>query len=318
MSRTLLAAVGAALVTAAPAGAALPVYASSSLGEGIPLKVYATVMPTVHLFGDAVTARLAIIADTKLVDTSRLRVRTDFKPYRPVRAPVVARVAIGRFAQVTWTWTLRCLTTLCVPEVPPSDRYRVFRFQTIHVTYLSKSGQSAYGIDATWPKIEVVSQVSPGVAAFLAKTDRLKWRFELAPVAAPAYRLSPRLVYRLALAAAALLFLVAAALMWRWLRTMMPARITVDAPDTGTTLERALAVVAWAHARGEETLERKALERVAGELRLEEALPKVDELSRTARELAWSQRTPEDEEVATFSERARETSRAPEPEETVE
>ncbi|HVA32489.1 MAG TPA: hypothetical protein VMU58_14600 [Gaiellaceae bacterium] len=318
MRRTLLAALGAALATAAPAGAALPVYSGSSIGEGLPLKVYATVTPTVHLFGDAVTARLAVVADTKLVDPSRLRVQTGFTPYRSVRSPVVGRVAIGRFTQVTWTWTLRCMTTPCVPEVPPSDRYRVFRFQTIHITYLSKNGQSAYGIDATWPKVEVLSQVSPGVMAFLEKTNHLNWRFDLAPVAAPAYRVSPRLVYRLALAAALLLFLAAAALAWRWFRTVRPARVPTAGPDTGTTLERALALLAWAHARGDETLERKALERVAGELPLDDPRPKVDELSRTARELAWSQRTPEDEEVATLSERARETSRAPEPEETAE
>ena len=81
---------------------------------------------------------------------------------------------------------------------------------------------------------------------------------------------------------------------------------------TGTPLERALALLAWAHARGDETLQRKALERVAGELHVETPVPEVDELSRTARELAWSARTPEDDEVETFSERARGTRHATE------
>lgn len=313
MKRATLAALAAALAAAAPAAATLPVYSSgSSIGEGVPLKAYATVTPTVHLFGDLVTARLAIVADTKLIDPARLRVSTDFKPYRTVRHPVVDRLAIGRFAQVTWTWMLRCLTTPCVPVVPPSDRYHVFRFQTIHISYLSANGQRAYGIDATWPKIEVLSQVSPGVAAFLQKTNHLSWRFKLAPVAAPTYRISPSLLYRLALGAALALFLLAAALAWRWFRIVVrPRRISADGSVTGTPLERALAVLAWAHARGDETLQRKALERVAGELQVDAPLPEVDELSRTARELAWSQRTPADEEVETFSERARDTSRTP-------
>jgi hypothetical protein len=319
VKRATLAALGAALAAAGPAAATLPVYSSgSSVGEGVPLKAYATVTPTVHLFGDVVTARLAVVADTKFVDPARLRVSTDFKPYRIVRHLVVARLQIGRFAQVTWTWMLRCLTTPCVPELPPSDSYHVFRFQTIHISYLSVSGQRAYGIDATWPKVEVLSQVSPGVAAFLRKTNHLNWRFELAPVAAPTYRMSPSLLYRLALGVAAAFFLLAAGLAWRWFRTVRPRRIPADGAVTGTPLERALAVLAWAHARGDETLQRKALERVAGELRVEVPQPDVDELSRTARELAWSARTPEDEEVETFSERARGTSRTPETEETAE
>jgi hypothetical protein len=315
MKRALLAAFAAALVTAAPAATTIPIYSSgSSLGEGVPLKVYATVTPAVHLFGDVVTARLAIVADTKLVDPARLRVLTDFKPYRIVRDPLVVRLAIGRFAQVTWTWTLRCLTTPCVPEVPPSDTYHVFRFQTIHITYLSVNGRRAYGLDATWPKVEVLSQVSPGVAAFLRKTSHLNWRFALAPVAAPTYRMSPSLLYRLALGGAGALFLLAAALGWRWFRVVRPRRVSADGTVTGTPLERALAVLAWAHARGDETLQRKALERVAGELHVDAPVPGDDDLSRTARELAWSARTPEDEEVETFSERARETGRAPETE----
>lgn len=310
MTRTLLAAFAAALALAAPAAATLPISPNgSSLGEGIPLKAYTTITPTVHLFGDVVTARLAIVADTKLVDPTRLRVATDFAPYKQLRRPTVVTIQIGRFAQVTWTWLLRCLTTPCVPIVPPSDHFHVFRFPPAHITYLSAAGRTAYGIDATWPRVEAMSQVSPGVAAFLEQTHHLNWRFQLAPVAAPTYRLSPTLLYRLALGGAALLLLLATALGWRWYRVLRPARVSADGGPTGTPLERALALLAWAHARGDETLQRKALERVAGELPVETPLPEVDELSRTARELAWSSRTPEDDEVETFSERARVTGR---------
>ena len=40
----------------------------SSVGEGVPLKAYATISPTVHLFGDELTAKIAVVADTKWVD----------------------------------------------------------------------------------------------------------------------------------------------------------------------------------------------------------------------------------------------------------
>ncbi len=91
-----------------------------------------------------------------------------------------------------------------------------------------------------------------------------------------------------------------------------PARPEADGGPSGTPLERALAVLAWAHARGDETLERKALERVAGELDDETPEPEIDELSRAARELAWSSRTPDDEDVEALSERV--SGRQPEPE----
>jgi hypothetical protein len=311
--RMALLAVAAALVVVASATAGLPFLpAGSSVGEGTPFKAYATISPPVHLFGDAVTARLAVVADTKWIDPARLHVSTSFRPYR-ASEPIVLRLSAGRFEQVTWTWTLRCLTHQCVPQLPPSDKFHVFHFRQIHIDYFGAHGKRRYGITTSWPPVEVLSQVSPGVAAFLQKTNHLNWRVHLTPVAAPTYRVSPRLVFWLALGAAAVLLLAAALLAKRWYRTVHPAPLPVATlGPSASTLERALAVLTWAHARGDETLERKALERVADELVVEH--PEVDELSRAARELAWSPHVPEDEEVETFAERARETGH-PEPEE---
>ena len=318
MKRALLIALAAVALLAAAtiphrAAAALPNYPSgTSVGEGRPLKAYATLTPQVHLFGDVVTARLAVVADTKWIDPERLRVTTGFEPYRAVRTPQRTSYSIGRFEQVTWTWTLRCITTKCVPRVPPSERFHVFRFQTIHIQYVDARGKTAYGIDATWPRVEVQSQVSPGVTAFLQRTNHLNWRFHITPVAAPTYRVSPTVLFWVAFGAGIAMLLAAAAFGWRWYRLIRPRKLYGPADATGSTLERALAVLAWAHARGDETLERKALERVAGELAVETPLQETDDLSRTARELAWSSRTPEDDEVETFSERARGTGRATE------
>ncbi|HEX7582821.1 MAG TPA: hypothetical protein VF321_07010, partial [Gaiellaceae bacterium] len=159
---------------AAPAGAVVPIVPSgTSLGEGVPLKAYATMSPTVHLFGDTVTASVAVVADTRWVDPARLHVTTGFRPYIAVQHPTVRRLRVGRFAQVTWTWTLRCLSSPCVPKV----RFRVFRFAPIDITYLASSGATKYTVVTTWPKVEALSQVSPGVAAFLHRTKHLNWRF---------------------------------------------------------------------------------------------------------------------------------------------
>jgi hypothetical protein len=303
VTRALLVA-AVALALAAPAAARLPVFENGSVvGEGVPLKAYATVTPTVHLFGDKVTARLAVVADTKWIEPSRLRVHTSFEPYRPLRKATITRVQVGRFAQVTWTWTLQCLTTPCAPRIPPSERYHDFRFKTVYIDYLAEDGKRAYGVTATWPKVEVQTQVSPGVRQYMAQTNRFKWLFHTTPVAAPAYRVSPSVLFWVALGLAGALGLAALGLAWRWYRAVRPRAVTAIAvAPPATALERALQLLAWAHASGNETLERKTLERVAAELDVED----VDELSRAARELAWSQRVPQDEDVETLAERARE------------
>jgi hypothetical protein len=301
--RALLAA-AAALVLAAPAAAALPVFETgSAIGEGVPLKAYATINPAVHLFGDSITAKIAIVADTKLVDPARLQVSAGFAPYELAKAPTIVRQQSGRFAQVTWTWTLRCLAVQCVPRTPPSDKFHVFRFPRAHITYLQINGKPAYGIDAAWPPVEVLSQVSPGVEAVLLKTRQLNWRLGLMPVAAPTYRVSPGLLLWLAIGVAGVFGLAALWLAWRWYLVVRPRREAALASDPATVLDRALAVLRYAHEHGDETLQRKAFERVAGELGVERA----DELTLIARELAWSQRTPEDEEVEEFAEQARGT-----------
>jgi hypothetical protein len=304
LTRALAAAAVLALVVTAPAAARLPVINSgTSLGEGQPLKAYATISPTVHLFGDPITAKIAIVADTKWVDAARLQVTSDFAPYESTRAPNILRLHIGRFAQVTWTWTLRCVTSPCVPRAPPSDGAHVFRFHPAHISYLRLNGKPAYSISASWPPVEVVSQVSPGVVAFLQKTNRLNWRIGLTPVAAPTYRLSPGVLFWIVIVIAGGFGLLALWLAWRWYLVVRPRRANDLPTDPGTTLERALAVLRYAHEHGDETLQRKAFERVAGELGVERA----DELTLIARELAWSQRTPEDDEVEEFAEQARGT-----------
>jgi hypothetical protein len=286
----------------------MPFHPSGSVvGEGQPLKAYASIVPTVHLFGDTLLAKLAVVADTRWVDPARLRVRAEFAPYTITGAPTMLRLHVGRFEQMTWTWKLRCLTATCVPVVPPSEKFHVFRFPNAHVDYMTVGGKRAYGIAAAWPSVEVLSQVSPSVASALINTRRYNWQYSLAPVAAPTFRISPGLLSWLALGLAGLLALGALLSAGRWYRVLRP-RVAAAAAQEGSALDRALALLAWAHAHGDETLQRKAFERVASELGV---VPEVDELSQAAHELAWSPRVPEDEEVETFAEQAREQGKKP-------
>jgi hypothetical protein len=319
--RFLVALLAAALAAAPAAGAAkkppkvgiapanqhpgLPYYPSGSVvGAGLPLKAFASIAPAVHLFGDTIQARVAVLLDSRLVDPSLVRVHGGFLPYEPVAAPTFARVRVGRLTQLTWTWSLRCLDVKCVP-IQPSDKYHVFRFHPVHVDVVRPDGRLNYGITAGWPPIEVQSQISPAVLRTLALYNRLDWRYRLTPVATPTYARSPTLLFWLALSLAALLLTGAAGAVVRWYLMVSPRRATV-AVRPGTPLERALALIAWAHARGDETLQRKAFERAADELVVLPA-ETVGELSRTARELAWSARLPEDDEIESFAQQALET-----------
>ena len=308
MKRALLIAF-ATLATAAPAAAfstipAPPNFPSgSSVGEGVPLKAYATVTPQVQLFGAPVIATLAVVADTKWVDPARLQITSSFVPYKPVDAPTVTRLQVGRFAQITWKWTLRCLTSPCVPRVPPSDRVHVFSFHQAHIRYLGTNGKPEYEINTNWPVLEVYSQLNVATVDEVLGSGKLRWLFHLTPVASPTYAHSPVFLFWLAFGLGLGLFVLAGFFGWRLYLAVRPQPIAAPAAEKGTPLERALAVLAYAHERGDETLQRKAFERVADEL----GFDTEDELTRTARELAWSQRTPEDDEIEVFSEQARET-----------
>ena len=320
--RAVLAAVGAALVLTGGASAAngspqnlppafqvhpgMPFHSSGSVvGEGQPLKAYASIQPTVHLFGDTLSARLAVVADTRWVDPKLLRVHAGFAPYTVASGPTVLHLHVGRFEQLTWTWKLRCITATCVPIFPPSETLHVFHFPSAHVVYMRPNGKRDFSIGATWPAVEVLSQISPGVESALLNARKYDWQYRLAPVAAPTFRASPSLLFWLALGLAGLAGLGALAAAAGWYRVLRP-RAARPEELAGSTLDRALALLAWAHSHGDETLQRKAFERVASELGV---VPAVDELSQAAHELAWSPRVPEDEEVEAFTEQAREQGR---------
>ena len=308
----LLAFVAGALLAAVPAAAVNPGQTpgvttpgglpfektGSSVGEGHPFKAYASMSPTVHLFGDVLTAKLAVVADTKWIDPLRLRVATKFAPYAPVLAPQVLRLEYGRFEQITYTWKLRCLESPCVP-VTPNTKFHVFHFPPAHVSYLKPDGSRAYGISAYWPPVEVISQISPGVERLLLLTKHINWRTSLSPIAQPTYRVSPSLAFWIAIALAVLAAAGALLLGGRWYLAIRPRRLSFESLP-GTPLERALAVLRYAHETGDETLQRKAFERVADELGVQRA----GELRDVARELAWSSRTPADEEVERFAAQA--------------
>lgn len=292
----------AGLAAASAAAGNNPAHAPGSvIGDGKPLKAYGRIKPTVHLFGDTIHARLTVLADSRYVNPAQLRVHATFAPYTPATAPRLVTERAGRFERMTWTWSLHCLNAKCVPVGLPSISSHTFSFPPAQIRYLYPNGKFAYGLITSWPHVEVFSHLSPSVAGALLKTKSLDWQYSIAPVAPPTYRVSPTLLFWLAVAAAAVLLLGAITFATRWYLVVRPRGAK---RFQGTPLERALALVAWAHAHGNETLERKAFERVADEI---DASSPRDGLSAAAHEFAWQARLPDDDEVQAFTERARET-----------
>lgn len=312
--RRVAAAVAVACLTALAAATAAaadvpPVQGGSVLGKNLPMKVYASVDPGVHTFGDPITAQVAVVADRKAVAPANVHVVTHFHPYEAAGPPTVVRKSNGRLLQLTWTWKLRCLTIECLPVMKHSDLAHIFQFSPAHVEYLSPQGKVRYSIDARFAAIAVLSELSPGEVTALEHRN-IFWYYQsnVTPIPAPHYRVSPDHAFWAAVALAILLGAAGIALVVRWALPYIPARAK-QAPAQSTSLERALTLFFWAREHDDETLERKALERVADELPFD-----VHDLSETARALAWSPETPEEEDVQEISERAGVSRRNGEPE----
>ena len=298
MKPMLVLAALAALAAAAPAAADVPpVHGGSAIGGNLPLKVYASVDPPVHLFGNSITAKVAVVADRTWVAPANVRVAPNFAPYEPTGPPTETRVYNGRLLQLTWSWTLNCLTAECLPETKTSGVSSIFRFAPVRVRYLSPAGTVRYALIAHFQPVIVYSQLSPNIVRAL-QGHEIAWQDPLTPVPSPHYRISPDLAFWLAVALAIALGTAGLGIATRWALQFRPQATARATPPT-SSLERALTLFFWARANDDETLQRKALERVADELPFD-----VHDLSETAHALAWSPEMPDEDDVQEISERA--------------
>ena len=273
----------------------------SSVGEGVPLKAYATITPTVHLFGDELTAKIAIVADTKWVDPARLRVRPNFAPYTLPRKPSVLRLGVGRFSQVTWTWTLRCITLPCVPRLPPSDKFHVFRFHPTRIDYVS-SRASRLRHRRELPAGRGALAGEPGRRRVpAARRIALNWRFQLTPSRRRRTASRPRSSSG-----------SPSALARRFAARRAPGSPSAGTSSSGRGARRRASTRARrssARSRCCATRTRPATRRCSA--RRSSASPASsassapDELSRIARELAWSSGRRTTRRSRTFAEQAR-------------
>jgi hypothetical protein len=285
----VLLAAGAVLVALVAALIAWQVWDSSDgpVLEQEPVAASALLLPEQHLFADAVRARLELVIDRKRVDPDTVEVGANFEPYRNLRPPHRTSDDSGPLTRIRYDYVLACLRAACLPK----GNGRV----ELPGTALQFRVNGTPGLQTAtveWPPIRSAGRIDP------SQLEQAALRAELRNLPPPSYRVSPLGVQMIALLLAVLCFAGAAILALRFLPLdRIAARLGRDTGDQRSSLERALALVHESTDGGQPEDGRRALERLAHELR---DVPNP-ELAGTASQLAWSEPPPKESGVAPLS-----------------
>jgi hypothetical protein len=258
-----------------------------------PVEAEGRLVRPVHLFGDAITARLDILVDRERVDSETVGVETAFAPYAFVEPPRITRREAGAVTLLRYTAKLRCLTASCAPQ----GRSARFFFEPAVVTYGLSGGENAgaRSLEVGWPVAEVRSRLSRAEREGVVPPDTPIWSADASSPPAVSYRVRPGLAAVLLIAAAAVLLAAVALVALRAVRRRRRGKPPL------TALERALLVLEGPESGRGSAAERKALELVAAELRGRGEATLAGE----ARELAWSETAPSAEAEQALAGRVR-------------
>jgi hypothetical protein len=250
----------------------------------------ARVTPASSLFGDPLTASVDVLVDRRQFDPTTVELEPDFKPF--VIRSQTSRILphVGRAKLVRLTYTIQCVSAACIPLEQPSKSDRqvaAVRFGPAQLSARTRAG-AVTKRKVTWPPFVVHSRLSAtDVALSSPKVDAV-----FTPPAV-SWRVTPNLVGALALSAGVVL-LLGAGLLVATLALGDDRRFRLlRIPSHLSPVERALRLAEHAAASGEGDEERKALERLAVELRRAGA----PELAGRAGQLAWSEGEPSRETV---------------------
>lgn len=276
------------------------------LPKGRAIAVERSFDPSLHLFGDTVTARFDMLVDRRLLDPERLTLETEFEPYELLGSQRVERRDDGPYTRLAYRATLRCLTQECIPGVLASaagaqesgrGERRTFQFRPARILYTEPDAKRPeLLLPVTWPPLASVSRINEAQAG-----AAFPFRASTSPLPELTARVAP-LALALALVLLALVLLAwPAVLLARWWRRRHPA----PEPPVETllsSLEHALALVRWSVTQPQDGARREALEMLAVAL----AEAGSNGLVSEARELAWSPRSPAPEPVAALARRIEE------------
>jgi hypothetical protein len=241
----------------------------------------ATISTPALSFGDPLSARIDVLLDPRRVEPGTLRVRPRFAPWRVVSASRERRSGAGTL--LVYRYTLECLSPACLPGRTLAER----RFLPALVSYTGPSGRTVHRV-VEWPPYRVATRLtSPDIGD---PTQHLSADTSLPAVT---YRISPGTLQPLLAGLAALLALAGGLLVFAALpRRRAPAR----GPDL-PPLEYALSLVRASTANGYPAERRRALGRLARELRADGQ----PDLAQAAVRLAWSSHPPSREATTAFA-----------------
>jgi hypothetical protein len=290
-ARRIFVAAAAALVLLLAVGGLVAWNAwSKGGGPGLgdePIVGSAFLEPEQHLFGDAVRARLELVVDGDRVDPGSIDIGANFAPYRQLRPVVVTRNESGSLTRIRYDYLLGCLVARCLPEGPG----RV-ELSGVAVNYTRRGSPVADAATIEWPPLRAAGRIDPN------QLENAALRAELRNLPEPSYRVSPQTVAVVALILAVLFAAGAVILILRLLPLdRLAARLGARWEDKRSPLEQALALVRESSASGSTEEGRRALERLAVELRR----VRNPVLAQDASRLAWSQRAPGESGVEPLS-----------------
>jgi hypothetical protein len=259
--------------------------------------VQTSVAPRRSLFGQVVNANVRIVVDPRRIDPKSVRVDPDFHPFA-IRSESDTRSRIGRAAVLSYRYELQCVVAACVPR-GGAGRSRAaadaVSFRPVRIAVQTREGKVIRSAHA-WPVLGVQSRLT---AQDIALGEP---RVET-PFVAPAvtWRVDPLAIGVTASALAVLLILGAGVLVASVALTDRRPMRVLRIPRHLTPVERALALAEHAVRRGETDEGRKALERLAVELRRRGSPQEADDAER----LAWSEGRPTPESVAVLADEVR-------------
>jgi hypothetical protein len=273
LAALIVLAVSASVGTASAAEAAVVRVPAS------PLTVRTSVSPRSIYVADVVTARVEVFFDRHTVDAGSVRLLAAFGQWQQL-APVRTTSTGGTpDEQLTWTFTVACLSVPCVPRPKSVGQYHIPR---LTVTARTKTG-ARIAVQQVWPTINIAARFEPpGLHApvpFIQQTAM--------PGVSP--RLRPRSLATTLLAVGALL--VAAGIGIGALELRRRPRRSVLSDGLGGPIARTLALVRLARA-GRSDDKRRAVGLLARTLAEDE-----HPLSSTASALAWSESEPSADEL---------------------
>jgi hypothetical protein len=305
VTRGRIAAVGVAVVTLVCvlllAVLFVPRWWHGSGGSYVPRRtlVRTEVTPPRSLFGRVLTARAQVIVDPRVVDPASVQLDADLRPFNVREVSRRESDGPGAARTIEFAYQIQCLQRPCVPLEKTAGRIRgaatTNRLPLARLTARRVDGGKITR-QVAWPTFGVQSRLTADEIAF--STPQAPTTFTPPKVT---WGISPN-VLGAASASLAVLFLLGAgwlvaSVALRDTRRLRTARI----PAHLSPIERALALAEHAAAHGEVDESRKALERLAAELRRRRAVEQAGDAER----LAWSARGPSPETVAELADAVR-------------